>query len=135
MRTLTYVIRTALCVAGLFLFSGIAPAGEKKMMHCFAFTPIETATDAEWQAFYKATDQLPKKIHGISHVWYGKLRQPLSIFNSKGTKSVRQYGVCMEMANEDTLKSYVANPFHKEWMDIYSKVRVEGTTTYDILGQ
>jgi Stress responsive A/B Barrel Domain len=135
MRKLTHVTRFALCVAGVFLFAGIAPAGEKKLMHCFAFTPIETATDAEWQAFYKATDQLPKKVPGISHVWYGKLRAPLNVSNGQGTKLTRKYGVCMEMANEDTLKSYVANPFHKEWMEVYSKVRVEGTTTYDIIGQ
>ena len=98
-------------------------------MHCFAFTPIESATVAEWRAFYDATDQLPKKIPGITHVWYGKLRRPL---NAGGE---RKYGVCMEMANEDALKSYGEHPFHKEWMNVYSKVRVEGTTTFDILGQ
>ena len=112
------------------MFSGIAPAGEKKLMHCFAFAPIESASVAEWRAFYEATDQLPKKIPGISHVWYGKLRRPLN-----GDGGERKYGVCMEMANEDALKSYADHPFHKEWMNVYSKVRVEGTTTFDILGQ
>jgi hypothetical protein len=130
MRKLTHVTRLAVCAAGLFLFSGMSPAGEKKLMHCFAFTPIESATVAEWRAFYDATDQLPKKIPGISHVWYGKLRQALPQGDS-----VRKYGVCMEMANEDTLKTYTDHPFHKQWVDVYSKVRVEGTTTFDILGQ
>jgi hypothetical protein len=41
----------------------------------------------------------------------------------------------MEMANEDTLKTYTDHPFHKQWVDVYSKVRVEGTTTFDVLGQ
>ena len=118
--------RLAFCAAGLFLFTGVAAAGEKKLMHCFAFTPIESATPAQWKAFYDATDQLPKKISGISHVWYGKLRRPLD---------TRKYGVCMEMANEDTLKVYTDHPFHKQWVDVYSKVREEGTTTFDILGQ
>jgi hypothetical protein len=130
MRNLTHISRLAVFAAGLFLFCGIAPAGEKKLMHCFTFTPIESASVAEWRAFYEATDQLPKKIPGISHVWYGKLRRPLTVDGGE-----RKYGVCMEMANEDTLKSYGEHPFHKEWMNSYSKVRVEGTTTFDILGQ
>lgn len=124
------ITRLALCAASLLLFSGIASAGEKKLMHCFAFTPIDTASDAEWQAFYKATDQLPKKISGVSHVWYGKLRSPINVSGQS-----RKYGVCMEMKDQDALKAYTADPFHKEWMAVYEKVRVEGTTTYDILGQ
>jgi hypothetical protein len=135
MRTFTHTTRLVFCAASLFLFSGIAAAGEKKLMHCFAFTPIETASDADWKAFYNATDQLPKKISGISHVWYGKLRGPLTVYNGQQVKSVRQYGVCMEMKDAATLKAYTNDPFHKEWMDVYSKVRVEGTTTFDILGQ
>jgi hypothetical protein len=127
---LIHITRVAFCAAGLFLITGMAPAGEKKLMHCFAFTPIESASPAEWKAFYDTTDQLPKKIPGISHVWYGKLRRPL---DSGG--SARKYGVCMEMASEDTLKSYTDHPFHKQWVGVYSKVREEGTTTFDILGQ
>ena len=50
-------------------------AAEKTLMHCFAFTPIESASQAEWDAFYKATDELPKKIKGLKRVWYGKLAQ------------------------------------------------------------
>ena len=126
MRKLTHITRLAFCAAGLFLFTGMAAAGEKKLMHCFAFTPVESATPAQWKAFYDATDQLPKKVPGISHVWYGKLRRPLD---------TRKYGVCMEMANEDTLKAYTDHAFHKQWVDVYSKVREEGTTTFDILGQ
>ena len=152
MRKLTHVSRFALCVAGLLSMTGTAPAGEKKMMHCFAFTVIDSATDAEWQAFYKATDQLPAKIPGISRVWYGKLRAPLNQFNTTAeagkqlragaekvtaevTLRVRKSGVCMEMENEGALKTYTAHPYHKEWMAIYEKVRVAGTTTFDILGQ
>ena len=127
-------------------------AGEKKLMHCFAFTTVEGASDADWQAFYKATDQLPSKVPGISKVWYGKLRAPLNQFTTTGearkklaageksvsaevSRTVRQSGVCMEMADEAALKAYAAHPYHKEWEAAYSKVRVAGTTTYDILGQ
>ena len=53
-----------LCLAGLVLSGGAVWAGEKKLMHCFAFSPIESATDADWQAFFKATDAIPSKIPG-----------------------------------------------------------------------
>jgi len=152
MRKLTHGARFAFCVAGLLSISGIAPAGEKKMMHCFAFSVIEAATDADWQAFYKATDQLTAKIPGISRVWYGKLRTPLNQYSTTAEASkqlragaekvtaevtwrARKSGVCMEMENEGTLKAYTAHPYHKEWEALYSKVRVAGTTTFDILGQ
>ena len=40
----------------------------------------------------------------------------------------------MEMANRPgILKEYEAAPSHKEWVSVYEKVRVAGTTTYDIL--
>jgi len=51
------------------LLASTALAGEKKLMHCFAFTAVEGATQADWDAFYKATDEIPKKIKGVSHVW------------------------------------------------------------------
>ena len=83
MPKLTHLTRLAFCAAGLFLFTGMSPAGEKKLMHCFAFSPIESATPAQWKAFYEATDQLPKKIPGVSHVWYGKLRRPITVASSR----------------------------------------------------
>jgi len=119
-----------LCLAGGILLAGTALAGEKKLMHCFAFTAVESATQADWDAFYKATDELPKKIKGVSHVWYGKLQNPL-----RAGGPARQYGVCMEMDNAETRRNYGNDPYHKIWTDAYSKVRVDGTTTFDILGQ
>jgi hypothetical protein len=41
----------------------------------------------------------------------------------------------MEMKDEAALKAYAANPAHKDWADAYSKVRVYGTTTFDIIGR
>jgi hypothetical protein len=129
-----------------------ASAGEPGMMHCFAFTTIESATPAEWEAFKKATDAMPARISVVKKVWHGKLRAPLTQYRAdaetrkkitKDATSVtgtfdilrRQYGVCMLMENEDSLKAYTANPYHKEWMAAYEKVRVAGTTTYDILAE
>jgi hypothetical protein len=119
-----------LCLAGGLFLTGSALAGEKKLMHCFAFTVIDTATPADWDAFYKATDELPKKIKGISHVWYGKLAHPLTHNNAK-----RTFGVCMEMDNAEVREKYGNDPAHAAWTAVYDKVHVEGTTTYDILGQ
>lgn len=139
MGKLRLTFRLSACAAGLLLFTGVVAAGEKKLMHCFAFTAVESASDSDWQAFFNATDALPKKIKGVSKVWYGKLRSPLSItrVDSKGevTKIQRQWGVCMEMRDEAALKAYVDDPAHKDWNDAYSKVRQRGTTTFDILGQ
>jgi len=47
-------------------------------MHCFAWTPVKEASPADWTAFYKASDALPKRIKGIRKSWYGKLVSPLS---------------------------------------------------------
>lgn len=138
--------------ATMLLSAGLATAGEKGMMHCFAFTVIPEATDADWKAFAEATDQWPKKFKGIKMVWHGKLRAPLAQFtvsaearkklaagekdvDTKANRLMRQHGVCMVMEGPESLKEYTANPFHKEWMAKYEKVRVAGTTTYDILGQ
>jgi hypothetical protein len=147
-----FTFRLAICIAGLLLFGSALSAADKKLMHCFAFTAIETASDAEWQAFFKATDELPSKIPGVTNVWYGKLLRPLPQFvpDAKAVKELRggaktatgevkmlprQWGVCMEMKDEAALKAYAASPAHKEWVDVYSKVRVEGTTTFNILSQ
>lgn len=141
---------TLLVAAGLC--ACLAWAGEKKLMHCFVFTPVETATEADWQAFFKATDELPKKIPGLHRVWYGRLLKPLPIFTTDaetrkklaaGEKQVtgpvqrlmREWGVCMEMENEAALKVYADHPAHKEWEKVYFKVRQPGTTTFDIIGQ
>ena len=48
---------------------------------------------------------------------------------------LRQWGVCMEMDDQATLERYAEHEAHSDWVEVYSKVRRPGTTTYDILGQ
>lgn len=144
-------MRKLLTVA-LLLAPVLLTAGEKKLMHCFVFTPVESASEADWQAFFKATDELPSKIPGLRRVWYGKLRVPLAILTTDAatrkklaagekdvtgpiTRLMRQWGVCMEMDDEAALKVYADHPAHKAWEQVYFKVRQPGTTTFDILGQ
>jgi hypothetical protein len=141
-------------LAALALSSAsLAHAGEQQLMHCFAFTPIASATPDQWDAFWKATDALPKNIPAIKMVWYGKLRAPLNQFRVDAdtakkftpenpkvegaavTRVRREYGVCMAMESADALKTYTQNPYHKVWSAAYEKVRVAGTTTFDIIGQ
>ncbi len=129
-------ILTATLLALLVLLPTSAPAGEKALMHCFAFTVIEGASDADWAAFKKATDELPGKIDGLSKVWLGKLRRPLRQYGRNQDQAAeRQWGVCMEMAGADALAAYADHPAHTEWVKVYAKVRVAGTTTFDILGE
>ena len=148
--------RFAACAAALLMMSGAANAGDKKLMHCFAFTSIKEATQADWDAFFKASDALPKKIKGISRVWYGKLEAPLGQTSQAGPpadaetvkkyrageivsipvqRTPRDWGMCMELTSPDALKTYDADPYHKTWTDAYSKIRVDGTTTFNIIGQ
>ncbi len=146
MRQFTRILFVAVCI---LLIAGTVSAGEKKLMHCFAFSSVKEATDADWQAFFKATDALPEKIPGLTHVWYGKLARPLTVFqysakpmaadNDTATTEVkrlrRDWGVCMEFADDAALKTYAKHPEHDAWGKVYEKVRQYGTTTYDILGQ
>lgn len=144
--------RLATCLAGLALSAATMVAGEKTVMHCFAFTPIETASQAEWQAFAKASDALPGKIPGLKRVWYGKLNRPLAQnqlrfadpeagkkmrADKKGTTEFsileRKNGACMEFENMAAFQAYAGHPAHKEWVGAYEKVRVAGTTTFQII--
>ncbi len=115
-------------VFAVCLFSGALSAADGKLMHCFAFTAIESATAADWDAFYKASDALPGKVPGLLHVWVGKLRRPL-----RTAQAPRTYGACMEFRDEAALTAYAESAGRKEWFAAYEKVRVEGTTTFDII--
>lgn len=105
-----------------------AVVAESKLMHCFAFTAIAEATEEDWQAFYTATDELPSKIPGLNKVTHGRLLTP-----NVGDNTPRDYGVCMEMTDQDARQLYGEHPAHTEWVEVYSLVRVPGTTTFDYL--
>jgi hypothetical protein len=146
--------RLAACGALILMSHTAAFGGDKTLMHCFAWTPVKDATAADWDAFYKASDALPQKIQGVIRVWYGKLASPLRLVapgkmddaamqklragetvTAPISVTAREYGMCIEMKDADALKVYTSDPYHKIWNDAYAKVRVEGTTTFNILGQ
>ena len=150
MQKLARMSRLAVLAASLLLLAGVVSAAEKKLTHCFYFTVIEAATQADWDAFYKATDALPSKIPGLTGVSYGKLVRPLTLYapdreaakklragekavTGEIRQQVRQAGVCMQFESEAALKAYAPHPAHKEWEAVYAKVRVYGTTTLDFV--
>ncbi len=127
------LVRTVVLLTGALLFSGIGSGGEKTLMHCFYFTPIAEASPSDWDAFYKSTDELPGKIKGLLRVWVGKLRERPAV--SQQVKLGRTFGACMELTDEAALQTYTEHPAHAAWVKAYEKVRVAGTTTFDILGK
>jgi hypothetical protein len=130
-------------------------AADKPVMHCFAFTVIEGASPADWEAFAKATDELPGKIPGLTKVIQGKLARPLTQYQlaqrpsaddmtklkageavaAQAKMVVRQNGACMEFSSLEAFQAYAKHPAHDAWVKAYEKVRVAGTTTYQIIGQ
>ena len=127
------LVRITALLAAVLLVGSIGSAGEKSLMHCFFYTPIDEATETDWDAFYKASDELPSKIDGLHRIWVGKLTERAAV--SQQVKLGREYGACMELADEAALETYAVHPAHDAWVKIYEKVRVAGTTTFDILGQ
>ncbi|MBI2818298.1 MAG: Dabb family protein [Acidobacteria bacterium] len=128
--------RLPLLIAGAILL-GVGWLGgqqtanrEKTLMHVFAYTPLEGATQQDFENFKKATGDMIGKIPGLKKVWVGKLRRPLTQGDTK-----RLYGVAMEFDDEKALEVYATHPAHSEWEKVYEKVRVRGTTTLDILGE
>jgi hypothetical protein len=144
--------RLAVSFAALALFATGAMAAEKTVLHCFAFTPVESATADDWKAWQQATDGMVGKVPGLKRVWYGKLARPLAQNNlrfadpeagkkmraeKKGTTDFtiveRKNGACMEFENMAAFQAYGAHEAHKGWVTAYEKVRVPGTTTYQIV--
>ena len=145
------MIKLAFLAAAL-LAASLLTAGEKALMHCFAFTVVPEATESDWTAWEKSTDALPGKIPGLRKVWHGKILRPFGVYSAdaatakkikpdttevegKFARLRRQHGVCMEFKDEAALNAYAKLPAHDDWLKLYEKVRVEGTTTFDIVGK
>ncbi len=120
--------------AALFLAGCIAgrtsATQERTLLHVFAYTPLEGSTPQDYEAFKKATAAMVGQIPGLKRVWVGKLREPLPV-----ETRVHTYGVAMEFDNAQALDVYAKHPVHDQWTKLYEKVRKQGTTTLDILGE
>lgn len=129
--------RAALALGGIVLFLAGCVVGQqvgvtqKTLLHVFAYSPLEAATQKDFDDFKKATGDMVGKIPGLRRVWVGKLREPLPVTGDY----IRTYGVAMEFDDANALRVYAEHPAHGEWEKVYERVRVRGTTTLDILGE
>ena len=125
-----------LIAAGALLFLAgcvtgrLAAGSQKSLMHVFAYTPLEGSTPQDFEDFKKATAAMVGKIPGLRRVWVGKLREPLPV-----ETRIHTYGMAMEFDDAAALDVYAKHPAHDEWVKVYTRVRKEGTTTLDILGE
>ena len=143
-------MRCSLLLGLALAWASLSAAADGKLMHCFYFTAAQGALEADWQGFFPATDELPGTIAGLRSVWYGKLRRPLRLLttyretmqnlrdpSAETTGPVhvieRQWGVCMGVDDENALKVYADHSVHKQWEQVYCKVRQPGTTTLGIV--
>jgi hypothetical protein len=103
---------------------------EPTLMHVFAFTPLEGATEQDFADFQAATAEMVGQIPGLRRAWFGRLLQPIP-----NGERPREYGVAMEFDNVEALRAYADHPVHRAWEQVYARVRVPGTTTLDIPGE
>jgi len=136
-------------------FAAGRPAQAANVMHCFVFTQVESASDADWAAWKAATGKLPRQIPGLKQVWYGKLAKTFSQigpdqrFDAESTRKFaagesfpltikrvdRQYGACFQFKDRAAFDAYGKHPAHEAWLKLYEKVRVDGSATFQILDQ
>jgi hypothetical protein len=109
---------------------GQQTATQKGLVHAFAYTAEAAATAEDFAHLKQATDGLVGKIPGLKKVWTGKLLEPLDV-GPNAPK--RTHGIVMEFEDEAALKVYADHPEHQAWERVYRKVRVPGTTTFDII--
>ena len=132
MRKIFNVGSLTLLLAGALLFGAGAlvgqkmATGQKTLIHAFAFKAVEGATDQQVQEVWAASRKMAGQISGMKNIWMGKVL-------NRGPQW--QYGVVMEFENQEALKKYADHPAHKEWEDVYFKVRVPGSNTLDIQGE
>jgi hypothetical protein len=128
LQSLPWLLVPIVFLAGCLV--GRQAAGpEKTLMHVFLYSPLPGATQADFDNFKKATSDLVGAVPGIRRVWVGKLREPTPAEND----TVRTYGVAMEFDDMQALGAYAAHPAHRQWEQVYERVRVRGTTTFDLL--
>lgn len=125
-RSLTLLLAGALLFGAGTLVGQKMASGKKTLVHVFAFKQEAGSTPQQLDEVWAATRKMAGQIPEIKSIWMGKVLNRGDQF---------QYGIAMEFENREGLKKYADHPAHKEWNEVYSKVRVEGTNTLDIQGQ
>ena len=124
-----------LAVVGLVFASGWV-AGQQRattqrtVVHAVAWTAKEDATPEGLEEFKQATESLVGSMPGLRRVWVGKLRQPLIIGDLK-----RNYGLILEFDDLATREAYSSHPNRVPWAAVWEKVRLPGSTNFDVIGE
>jgi len=143
------------CLVISFLLAASTLAAENTVVHCFAFTKLAGASESDWEQFRTLTRALPQKINGLTRVTHGPLRRPVGQIEmmsnpssedlkkfvagqpieAKIVNANREYGACFEFQSEAAFLAYGKHAAHTDWEAAYKKVRVPGTTTFQIVAQ
>ncbi|MBI2821412.1 MAG: Dabb family protein [Acidobacteria bacterium] len=105
-------------------------ATEKTVVHAVAWTAGEGFTEQGLEDFKKATADLTGAMPGLKRAWVGKLRTPLV----QG-EITRNYGLVLEFEDLKTREAYSSHPARAPWVKVWEKIRVTGSTNFDVLGE
>lgn len=123
-------------VAVIFLFGGGWLVGQetgktqRTVVHCVAWTAAQGVSEAGIGEFKKATAELTKTMPGLQRAWVGKLARPFT----QGDVT-RDYGLVLEFDSVENREAYTTNPIRVSWADVWSKIRVPGSSNFDVIGE
>ncbi|OFV98716.1 MAG: hypothetical protein A3H94_05425 [Acidobacteria bacterium RIFCSPLOWO2_02_FULL_60_20] len=105
-------------------------ATQRTVVHAVAWTAKNDATPEGLEDFRRATETLVDTMPGLRRAWVGKLRQPLVVGDLR-----RDYGLILEFENLPTREAYSSHPNRVPWAAVWEKVRIPGSTNFDVLGE
>ncbi|MBI4460644.1 MAG: Dabb family protein [Acidobacteria bacterium] len=122
-------------LAGLLFASGWVvgqqrPTTQRTVIHAVAWTAQKDATPEGLEDFRRATETLLDTMPGLRRAWVGKLRQPLVVGDLR-----RDYGLILEFENLATKEAYSSHPNRAPWAAVWEKVRIPGSTNFDVIGE
>ena len=129
LKNVRLVTGSMLFVAG-YLAGQAGGTTQKTTIHAVAWTPQENATPQAFEDFKKATEHLVEVMPGLQRAWVGKLRRPLVHGDV-----TRTYGLVLEFDDVDSKVAYSSHSTRAPWAEVWSKVRVPGSTNFDVIGE
>jgi antibiotic biosynthesis monooxygenase (ABM) superfamily enzyme len=127
-------IRTSLLLAAVVFVASWVSSQEtgttqKTVVHTAIWTLKEGSSAQEYEAFRKETEKLVAAMPGLKRAWVGKLRQPLAV-----GEVTRTHGLLLEFVDVQSREAYSTHPARAAWAEAWSKVRVPGSTAFDLIG-
>ena len=128
--------KATILAAGMALFAAGWLAGqqgartEKTVVHAVAWTAGASFTEQGLEDFRRATEEMARTMPGLRRAWVGRLRTPLKV-----GELTRDYGLVLEFDDLKTREEYSTHPSRAPWAQVWEKIRVPGSTNFDVLGQ